>query len=83
MTWRWWVIIALVIALVGLLAVEAVALGNREKGDTISEIVQGWAFRYPLLPLIVGILLGHFFWPLYPVKPTPTTTPDTQAPHVR
>ncbi len=39
-------------------------IGNKETGDTISEVIQGLAFRYPLLPFAAGVLAGHFFWPL-------------------
>jgi hypothetical protein len=53
----------------GLLAIGILALAlevwtflNKKPHDTISETV--WkSFRLPLIPLLVGILLGHFFFP--------------------
>ena len=31
--------------------------------STVSAIVLDLAKRYPILPLLVGIVLGHLFWP--------------------
>ena len=31
---------------------------------TVSDIVQSWGMSYPILPLAVGVLLGHLFWPV-------------------
>ena len=41
-------------------AYEVAALYQR-KGSTISEIVWG-AHQYPILPFMLGVLCGHFFW---------------------
>ena len=50
-----------------ILAYDAyVAFGNDEKGDTISALFGEW-FGDPfgfMLPLVIGVLLGHWFWPL-------------------
>jgi hypothetical protein len=32
-------------------------------GDTISEVMLGWAYKLPLLPYAFGVLCGHLFWP--------------------
>lgn len=29
---------------------------------TVSQYIQGWAERWPIFPLLVGIILGHLFW---------------------
>ena len=34
------------------------------KGNTISEVVARTALSHPILPFAVGVLCGHFFWPL-------------------
>ena len=44
-----------------LLLYEAYALSNTIPGDTLSESV--WkASRRPIVPLLAGLLAGHFFW---------------------
>lgn len=51
---------------VALLVFEAVALMNRQPGDTISEIIWAASSQRPLVPflfgLVIGLLSGHFFW---------------------
>lgn len=32
--------------------------------STVSEIIQRWATFHPVIPLTVGLLLGHLFWPI-------------------
>jgi hypothetical protein len=38
------------------------------ESSTISEVVQDWSTRWPVLPLLIGVLLGHLFWPSYPIR---------------
>jgi hypothetical protein len=55
-----WILIAITIVLIVWdiwVAVEPT------DGDTISEVVLGWARRTPALPFAVGFLCGHLFWP--------------------
>lgn len=52
---------AWLIAIGGLLAYEGWTVANNTPGDTLSEAVWSVA-SYPLVPLLVGILIGHFFW---------------------
>lgn len=33
-----------------------------ESGDTISEVVLGYAKQYTVVPFAFGVLCGHFFW---------------------
>lgn len=33
---------------------------------TVSAVIQDWARQWPVLPLLIGLLLGHLFWPLRP-----------------
>jgi len=49
------------IAIAFLLAYEAWALCNKAEGDTLSEAVWDVA-QWPIVPLLAGILVGHFFW---------------------
>lgn len=31
---------------------------------TVSHIIQQWAFSFPILPFLLGLLVGHLFWPI-------------------
>ncbi len=46
---------------------DIIAASNRVPGDTISEISLAFARRSPIVPivigLIIGIILGHLWWP--------------------
>lgn len=52
-----------------ILAVVCIALAiwdlyaRKQPEGTISEVLLSSARNSPLLPLFVGILLGHLFWP--------------------
>ncbi len=47
--------------LLALFIYEGYALLTPASGDTISEITWG-LLRHPLVPFLVGLLCGHFFW---------------------
>lgn len=32
------------------------------KGDTISETIQRFGHKHPIIPFAFGVLMGHFFW---------------------
>ena len=36
---------------------------NGVPGDTISELTLGWAQNHPIIPMAVGVVCGHLFWP--------------------
>lgn len=44
------------------LAYEAYTLLNKEKEDTLSEEFWRVAYRRPLIPFGLGMLVGHFVW---------------------
>lgn len=35
---------------------------DANKGETISEIIWRLCATRPLIPLVFGVLMGHFFW---------------------
>lgn len=55
---RRWIFALLV---VGLLGYEAYALVTPGGTDTISEIIW-YLSKRPLIPFVLGFLMGHFFW---------------------
>lgn len=32
-------------------------------GNTVSHVVYHWALAFPVLPFLIGLLLGHLLWP--------------------
>jgi uncharacterized membrane protein len=54
------VLLACIVLLIGWDIVVAV---NKIPGDTISEIVLGYARSSPIIPFAFGVLMGHLFWP--------------------
>ncbi len=61
---RWrtvWVLAIIIVATIGWDFYAA--FGTPGAGDTVSEVVLGAARKHPVIPLIVGIVLGHLLWP--------------------
>jgi len=50
-------------ATIGLVSWDIVVASNKERGDTISEILLHSSQRVPILAAAWGILTGHLFWP--------------------
>jgi cation transporter-like permease len=58
-----WTMAILVATVLGLGAWDVyVAFFAEGGGDTISEVTLYWARRHPVIPLVVGIVMGHLFW---------------------
>jgi hypothetical protein len=32
-------------------------------GETVSATLSEWSRAWPILPFLIGILIGHLFWP--------------------
>ena len=56
--------ISILTIIVGLLGLEGWLLSNNEKNDTISEVVQDTIFKWPVIGFLLGLLCGHFVWPI-------------------
>lgn len=50
-------------ATAALIGWDIVVAANREKGDTISEILLRSSRTVPIIAAAWGILTGHLFWP--------------------
>jgi len=51
----------LAVFVVYLFDVAAVIRGSPD--DSVSKVLLTWSQRFPILPLCVGIVIGHLFWP--------------------
>lgn len=56
------VAIHVVISAVAAWDLAAVASGHGN--FTVSSLIQKWAIEAPSLPLAVGFVIGHLFWPV-------------------
>lgn len=63
MTGRAWTIAILIATTLGLIGWDIYVALTPEPGDTISQVVLGFAQNHPVLPFAFGVLMGHFFWP--------------------
>lgn len=52
----------MVLVLLGVVIYDIWATQDRENRETISEMITRASMRYTLIPLIAGILAGHFWW---------------------
>lgn len=62
--------------IVGLAGWDVVVATNKEKGDTISEILLKASKGTPMVGVAWGILTGHLFWPQ---AKTPSSLPSTDS----
>ena len=61
---NWHGVTVIFCVVVTILAIGYDVIADRQGGvsATISRVVREYAHQYPLIPLLVGILLGHLFW---------------------
>ncbi len=57
--WTIWILIGIAVCLIGWDIY--VVFFNKEKNDSISEVIRWWAKR-PIVPFAFGVLCGHWFW---------------------
>ena len=63
MSARLWTIGILVGVTLLLIVWDVYAATNKAGDDTISEVVLGFARRHPVIPFLLGVLMGHLLWP--------------------
>jgi hypothetical protein len=57
------VVFLLTVLLIGIWDVFSIRLFGPH--STVSDVLQTWSKMYPILPLTVGLILGHIFWPVH------------------
>lgn len=73
----WGAILLLVITMT-ILIFDTYAAFSAGAVDSVSTVLYHWAQRWPIIPLVVGILIGHLFFPTRPAPPPPN--PVSAAP---
>jgi hypothetical protein len=63
-----WILIAGLLVMIGY---DAWACMDKENRDTISKVVTKSSEKYPLIPFLLGLLMGHFFWSQHFKEETP------------
>lgn len=51
-------------AMTGLIGLEVWTLFNKQKEDTISEVIHAKSKEWLLIPFLFGALMAHWYWPL-------------------
>jgi hypothetical protein len=64
----WWGALLFFAVLVAIGVFDFIALYSGGRNSTISAVVQQLSREYPLLPLAIGLILGHLF---FPTRPSP------------
>jgi peptidoglycan/LPS O-acetylase OafA/YrhL len=63
MTWRKWTGVVVAAATTGLVLWDFIATGVAGSRGTISNPLLSLAYRHPVIPLFMGGLMTHLFWP--------------------
>lgn len=63
MNWPRLTAILIVISVVVVGVYDLLAYSQGGYGATISKVLMDAAYANPILPLVVGIVVGHLFWP--------------------
>jgi len=42
---------------------DLVLTAKDQPQNTVSATLLEWSVQFPMLPVVVGILIGHLFWP--------------------
>lgn len=56
-------LIVVAVAALGIIGWDIFVAINHTEGDTVSELLLGYARVYKIIPLSFGVLAGHLFWP--------------------
>jgi len=64
MTWRRWTAAVIVCGVAGWIVWDLIVVSSTD-GATISRVILDWAYDWPTIPTAVGVLCGHWFWPVY------------------
>lgn len=53
----------MLLAFAAIVAYDVAMVVNGVPGDTISELSLGWSYRWSILPVAWGVVVGHLFIP--------------------
>ncbi len=65
---RYFLAVAMLLIAFACGAWDVFMIATNRSDDTVSRTLHEWALLYPILPLAIGLLFGHIFWPQMGVK---------------
>jgi hypothetical protein len=69
---------ALILGCIAVLVVwDIVMATNATEGDTISELALSLSLGNPIIPFAVGVICGHWFWPVSKTTESKRSKRDT------
>jgi len=66
--WKNITIYVTILAVAILIGYDFVAIAKGGTEASISHLVKVWGHKYPIIPFVVGVLIGHFWWSVKPTK---------------
>ncbi len=42
---------------------DLLAIMSKGKLESVTSHIQAWSQEFPLLPFVLGAIIGHLFWP--------------------
>lgn len=54
-------IVIIVFITIALILYDIYAAVDGEEGNTITQVIQKYSLKYPVIPFAFGFLMGHFF----------------------
>lgn len=54
--------IVIMIFVVGLIGFDAYVILTESKLESVSSYLIRWSYEYPMIPFLIGFLMGHLFW---------------------
>lgn len=57
-----WLSVFFILVIAAVLFWDAWATATSGRVESVSTVVRGWADNNPILPFVVGVVVGHVFW---------------------
>lgn len=51
----------IIVVTILILAYDLYLYNDKVAGNSISQVVIKWSYKYPLIPFVIGFLIGHWY----------------------
>ena len=62
MNWKKWTAIFTLTTIVSIIVYDSIAIGFGGPESSISHMLIGWSYKYPIFTFMMGVVMGHLFW---------------------